>query len=158
MDHTGLCRVSTLSWQDEPCHPHMTGVQTGVQRGWGACPRLPHQPLLPELSTAWLRAPHVCAPSLGRGRVFATPWTVAHYAPLSMEFSGQEYWSGLPFSAPGDLPHPRIKPTAPVVLALAGRFSTTSATWEASITIIIIIKSTTWYYYYCKMHNMVLLL
>ena len=41
---------------------------------------------------------------------FATPWTVAHQAPLSMEFSRQEYWNGLPFPSPGDLLNPRIKP------------------------------------------------
>ena len=40
----------------------------------------------------------------------ATPWTVAHQAPLSMEFFRQEYWSGLPFPSPGDLPDPRIEP------------------------------------------------
>ena len=40
----------------------------------------------------------------------ATPWTVARQAPLSMRFSRQEYWSGLPFPSPGDLPHPGIKP------------------------------------------------
>ena len=38
------------------------------------------------------------------------PWTVAHQAPLSMGFSSQEYWSGLPFPSPGDLPHPGIEP------------------------------------------------
>jgi len=38
------------------------------------------------------------------------PWTVAHQAPLSMEFSRQEYWSGLPFPSPGDLPNPGIEP------------------------------------------------
>ena len=43
-------------------------------------------------------------------QLFATPWTVAHQAPLSMGFSWQEYWSGLPFPPPGDLPDPRIKP------------------------------------------------
>ena len=42
--------------------------------------------------------------------VFAIPWTIACQAPLSMEFSRQEYWSGLPFSPPGDLPDPGIKP------------------------------------------------
>ena len=42
---------------------------------------------------------------------FATQWTVAHQAPLSMGFSRQEYWRGLPFSPPGDLPDPGIKPT-----------------------------------------------
>ena len=40
----------------------------------------------------------------------ATPWTVAHQAPLPMEFSRQEYWNGLPFPPPGDLPNPRIEP------------------------------------------------
>ena len=43
-------------------------------------------------------------------QLFATPWTVAHQAPPSMEFSRQEYWSGLPFPSPGDLPNPGIKP------------------------------------------------
>ena len=47
----------------------------------------------------------------------ATPLTVAFQAPLSMGFSKQEYWSGLPFPSPGDLPDPAIKPTSP---ALAG--------------------------------------
>ena len=42
--------------------------------------------------------------------LFATLWTVAHQAPVSMGFSWQEYWSGLPFSSPGDLPHPGVKP------------------------------------------------
>ena len=43
-------------------------------------------------------------------QLFATPWTVAHEAPPSMEFRRQEYWSGLPFPSSGDLPNPRIKP------------------------------------------------
>ena len=47
--------------------------------------------------------------SLSRVRLFATPWTVAHQAPLSMGFSRQEYWSGLPFPSPGNLPNPGIK-------------------------------------------------
>ena len=42
-----------------------------------------------------------------------TPWTVAHQAPLSMEFSRQGYWSGLPWPSPGDLPDPGIKPGSP---------------------------------------------
>ena len=58
-------------------------------------------------------------------------WTVASQAPLSMEFSRQEYWSGLPFLTPGDLPDPRIEPASPMSPALAGSFFTTSATWEA---------------------------
>ena len=47
----------------------------------------------------------------------ATPWTVAHQAPLSMEFSRQEYWSGLPFPSSGDLPRPGIEPRSPALQA-----------------------------------------
>ena len=46
-----------------------------------------------------------------------TPWTVAHQAPMSMGFSRQEYWSGLPFPPPGDLPDPGIKPRSPALQA-----------------------------------------
>ena len=60
--------------------------------------------------------------SLSRVRLFATPWTVAHQASRSMGFSRKEYWSGLPFPSPGDLPDPGIKPGSP---ALAGVFLTT---------------------------------
>ena len=55
----------------------------------------------------------------------ATPWTVAHQAPLSMEFSRQEHWSGLPCPPPGDLPNPGIEPVCLMSLALAGEFFTT---------------------------------
>jgi len=48
--------------------------------------------------------------SLSRAQLFATPWTVAHQAPPSMEFYRQEYWSGLPFPSPGDLPDSGIEP------------------------------------------------
>ena len=51
--------------------------------------------------------------SLSRVRLFATPWTVAYQAPPSMGFSRQEYWSGLPFPSPRDLPNPGIKPRSP---------------------------------------------
>ena len=47
----------------------------------------------------------------------AIPWTVACQAPLSMGFSRQEYWSGLPFPSPGDLPNPEIKPRFPALQA-----------------------------------------
>ena len=60
-----------------------------------------------------------------------TPWTVAHQAPLSMEFSRQEYWSRVPFPPSGDLPDPEIKPVSLRSPALSGRFFTTSAMWEA---------------------------
>ena len=65
---------------------------------------------------------------------FATPWTAAHQARLSMGFSRQEYWSGLPCPPPGDLPNPGIEPTSPVSPALAGGFFTTGTTWEAQYT------------------------
>ena len=52
-------------------------------------------------------------------QLFATPWTRARQAPLSMEFSRQEYWSGFPSPPPGDLPNPGIKPVSP---ALEGGF------------------------------------
>ena len=55
--------------------------------------------------------------SLSRVRLFATPWTIAQQAPPSMELSRQEYWSGLPFPSPGDLPHPGIEPGSPALQA-----------------------------------------
>ena len=54
---------------------------------------------------------------LSRVRLFATPWTVAYEAPLSIEFSRQEYWSGLSFPPPRDLPDPGIKPRSPALQA-----------------------------------------
>ena len=59
-------------------------------------------------------------------QLFVTLRTVAHQAPLSMGFSRQEYWSGLPSPSPGDLPNPGIKPTSLTRPALAGRFFITS--------------------------------
>ena len=55
--------------------------------------------------------------SLSRVRLFATLWTVAHQAPQSMGFSRHEYWSGLPFPSPGDLPDPVIQPRSPALQA-----------------------------------------
>ena len=65
---------------------------------------------------------------LNHVQLFVTPWTVAHQALLSMAFSTQEYWSGLPFLPTGNLPNSRIETTLPTSLALAGRFFTTFAT------------------------------
>ena len=66
-----------------------------------------------------------CSQSLSHVRLFGTPWTVAHQAPLTVEFSRQEHWNGLPFPTPGDLPNPGIEPTSPASPALAGGFFTT---------------------------------
>ena len=57
--------------------------------------------------------------------LFATPWTVAHQAPLPVEFPRQEYWSGLPFPSPGDLYKSGIEPVSLASPALAGRLFTT---------------------------------
>ena len=66
---------------------------------------------------------HVCVLShFSHIQVFATPWTVAHQTSLSMGFSSQEYWSGLPCPPLGDLPNPGIEPTSLTSLALEGGF------------------------------------
>ena len=69
---------------------------------------------------------------------FATPWTVAHQAPLSMGFSRQEYWSRLPFPPPGDLPNPGIKSTSPI---LAGGFFTAEPPGKPQETALIKVKT-----------------
>ena len=77
---------------------------------------------------------NVCAYfRFGRVRLFVTPWTVAHQAPLSMGFSRQEYWSGLSSPPPGDLHNPGIEPASLTFPALAGRFFTTNAILEAPV-------------------------
>ena len=68
----------------------------------------------------------VCVQSLSHVRFFATLWTVAHQAPLFMGFSRQEYWCGVPFPSPGDLPDPGIKPESLRSPVLAG---SSSAIW-----------------------------
>ena len=68
--------------------------------------------LTAKMTTKWLRVLR----HLSSAQLFVTPWTVARQTPLSMEFSRQEYWSGLPFSSPGDLSDPRIVSCIPVLL------------------------------------------
>ena len=65
------------------------------------------------------------------GQLFETLWTITGQASLSMGFSRQEYWDGLPCPPPGYLPDPGIEPTSLTSPALAGGFFTISATWEA---------------------------
>ena len=68
--------------------------------------------------------------------LFETPWTVAYQAPLSMGFSRQEYWSGLPFPSPGDLPNPGIETKSPALQANAFTIWVTreaaSKSWNAA--------------------------
>ena len=124
-----------------------------------------------SISDLGTKISHVCvhAKSLSHVRIFVTLWTVAHQTPLSMGFSRQEYWSGLPWPPPGDLSNRGIKsgsselqadslPSEPLGTrltqkldrynnflkvihprsltspALAGRFFTTRATWEAQLS------------------------
>ena len=63
-------------------------------------------------------------------RLFAVLWTVSYQASLSMGFSTQEYWSGLPCPPPGDLPNPGLKPTSLMSPDLAGGFFIARATWD----------------------------
>ena len=73
--------------------------------------------------------------SLSRVRLLVTPWTAAYWAPPSMQFSRQEYWSGVPLPSPGYLPKPGIKPRFPALQAdaTAGRCFTVWATREAAL-------------------------
>ena len=67
-------------------------------------------------------------------RLLVTPWTAACQATLSMGFSRQESWSGLPCPLAGDLPNPGVKPASLMSPAMAGRLFTTSTTWEAQLS------------------------
>ena len=66
--------------------------------------------------------------------LFSTPQAVAYEAPLSMGFSRQEYWSGLPHLLPGDLPDPGMETVSVTTPTLTGEFLTTSSAWEAQQT------------------------
>ena len=87
--------------------------------------------------------------SLSHAQLFATAWTVACQAPLSMGFSRKEYWSGLPFPSPGDLPNPGIEPRSPALqadaLSLAFYFykciSLYENIWEKAISNYLIVFS-----------------
>ena len=98
-----------ISWTEEPGGYHPRGSQS-----------------LTQLSTGT----HTCTRAHSVMSDFATVWTVAYQAPLSMGFSRQEYWSGLSLPSPGDLPDPGIEPTSVTYPALAGRFFITSAAWK----------------------------
>ena len=75
---------------------------------------------------------YTCVLMFSHVQLIAIPRTLFHQAPLSMGFSKHEYWSGLPFPPPEDLPDPGIEPASLMSPALAGGFFTTSATWEVS--------------------------
>ena len=79
----------------------------------------------------------------------ATPWTAAHQAPLSMRFPRQEYWSGLPFPSPGNLPNPGIKPASP---AMAGGLFTTEPPGKPSEILNEVKWYTFFFYYFTILH------
>ena len=70
---------------------------------------------------------------LSHVQLFATAWTVAPKAPLPMGLSQREYWSGLPFPSPGDLPNSSTEPVSPVSPEMAGRFFITEPPWKPFI-------------------------
>ena len=106
-----------------------TSPQTAIFSDLSTFPlywHLPHKSLIFECACMLSRSSHV--------QLFATLWPVACQAPMSMEFSKQEYWSELPCLSPGDLPDPGIESASLTFPALAGRFSTASATVTSSQT------------------------
>ena len=100
----------TLRRRDSPSSKLTLYLYSGLYfflSSWAKLPPKLWSPLLQASSGGW------CAQSLSFVWLFATPWTVAHQTPLSMGFPRQEYWSGLTFPSPGDLPDPGIKPLSP---------------------------------------------
>ena len=90
---------------------------------------------LPSYSSPPALGTSMSSESLSRVRFFVTPWAVVSQAPVSKEFSRQEYWSRLPLPSPRDLLNPGIEPSSLEFPALAGRFLTTSATWGAQTSV-----------------------
>ena len=128
-----------IFFQQEYSNVYLSSCETifrdcwgGIKEGWvlGHC-ILFHKKV--ELSFRDNPGPCSCAQLLSLVWLFATPCTSALQAPLSIEFSRQEYRSGLPFPIPGNLPNPEIKPTSP---ALAGKFFTTEPPGKPTINFI----------------------
>ena len=97
-------------------------------------PQLLHSAFWWSLCTCLREAPPssscVCAESFNHVRLFVTLWTVAHRAVLSMGFSRQDSWSGLPFPPPGDLPSPGVKPKSPMYPPLQAVSLPTEQSWK----------------------------
>ena len=131
----GIFWVRTLEWIAIPCSK---GSSWPRDQTWVSCPTgdsdtaltdsLLSEPLGKQVSIGV----HACILScFSCVQHFVTLWTIAHQAPLSLGFSRQEYWSGLPFPSPGDLPNPGIEPTPLMSPTLAGIIFITSITLEA---------------------------
>ena len=140
-------RASVLAWRipwmEEPAGLQSMGPQTQTLLKWLSMQAYPymkhpwyrHRDMMHthHICTHIYMCTHiytiyicVCAQSLSRVWLFVTPRTVAHQAPLSIGFLSQEYWNGLPFLPPGDLPDPGIEPASLASPALAGVFFTTA--------------------------------
>ena len=115
------CNVSEICFFSYPLPEYRKYLFTGDKEACENC--------------AWGLFPMgVCVQLLSCVRLFAAPWTVDFQAPLSTEFSRQDYWSGLPFPTPEDLPDLGIEPLSLESPELVGGFFTTSATWEAYLS------------------------
>ena len=79
-------------------------------------------------------------------RLFVIPWTGGHQPSMSVGFSWQEYWSGLPFPPPRDRPNPGIKPESLKSSVLAGRLFTTSAIWESHLCVYVCLHMSVYTY------------
>ena len=109
-------------WSGLPCHPPGDLSNSGIK---------PRSPALLLLLLLLLLS------CFSRVRLCATPYTAAHQAPVFLGFSRQEYWSGLPFPSPEDLPNPETEPISP---ALAGGFFTTESPGRPSQLTILVDK------------------
>ena len=109
----GIHQARILEWVAMPCSRGSSQPRDRTQSPALQADALPSEPPGKPLKLK--------VESLSRVQLLATPWTVTHQAPPSMGFSRQEYWRGLPFPSPGDLPNPLI----------AGRFHTISTIREA---------------------------
>ena len=114
-------------------HPKSLILSPLYLQMWCVCCLLHPSEPLPSCASQ-LHA-HACVPSrFSHVRLFVTPWTVARQAPLSVEFSRQEYWSGFPCPPPGDLPDSGIKPEAPALQADSLLLSHWRSTQPASLS------------------------
>ena len=109
---------SSVLGVSQPRNLKWVAISSGDLPNPGIKPRSPY--IAGRFFTVWVTREalyYAWVKSLSRVRLFATPWTIAHQAPQSMEFSRQEGWSELPFPSPGDLPNPGIEPASPALQA-----------------------------------------
>ena len=119
-----LSRVRLLATPWTAAHQAPPSVGFSRQEHWSGVP-------LPSPFSGREGGTCVIAKLLQSCLTLCTTGTVSHQAPLSMGFSRQEYWSGLPCLPPGDFPEPGVKPMSLMCPALAGGFLSASTMWEA---------------------------